>query len=281
MTDQITLIPLDRIDAEALPRDRAATDPTALGELIDSIARHGLRQPVELFATDTGYALISGHRRLQAFRHLARTRPADFAAIPAFLRAPASLAAALTAMVEENDIRADISPWEQGRIIVTAWEAEHFDTLDAAVDGLYPSAVRQRRARLRDMARVVTELDGHLAEPERLNQRQMLRLAAACRGGFSDVLRHALAESHATSPARQWRLLESVLAEADAEARDPAPQDPRPGRPRRLLGVRPGLRIRRELAPEGWLLRFTGPEATGALVEEIMDEVERLWGPNG
>jgi len=28
-------------------------------------------------------------------------------------------------------------------------------------------------------------------------------------------------------------------------------------------------------------LRFTGPEATGALVEEIMDEVERLWGPNG
>ena len=43
---------------------------------------------------------------------------------------------------------------------------------------------------------------------------------------------------------------------------------------------RPGLKIRRELAPEGWLLRFTGPEATGELMEDIMDEVERLFRPD-
>ncbi len=277
MTDQIHQIPLDSIDAEALPRDRAATDPTALAELVDSIARTGLRQPVELFATDDGYALISGHRRLAAFRQLALARP-DLTTIPAFLRTPSTLTEALTAMVEENDIRADISPWEQGRIIVTAWQNELFDTLDAAVDGLYPSAARQRRARLRDFARVVMELDGHMTAPECLNQRQMLRLAAACRGDFTQVIRHALTESHAESPARQWHLLEAVLTEAESDARDPAPKDPRPGRPRRLMTLRAGLKIRRELAPEGWILRFTGPDATGTLIEEIMDEVERLWG---
>ncbi len=125
MPDTVHQIPLTLIDAAALPRDRTTTDPTALAELTNSIARHGLRQPIELFATDDGFALISGHRRLQAFRQLAANRP-EFATVPAFLRSPATLAEALAAMVEENDIRADISPWEQGRIIVTAWADRHF-----------------------------------------------------------------------------------------------------------------------------------------------------------
>ncbi|MGB5559006.1 MAG: ParB N-terminal domain-containing protein, partial [Paracoccaceae bacterium] len=214
MPNTVHQIPLDQIDAAALPRDRTTTGPAALAELTDSIARHGLRQPIELFATDDGYALISGHRRLQAVRQLALARPDDHTTIPAFLRDPATLAEALAAMVEENDIRADISPWEQGQIIVTAWADRHFDTLDAAVDGLYPSAARQRKARLRDMARVVTDLDGHLATPEQLNQRQMLRLAAACRGGFTDLMHHALTQSHAESLPRQWQLLDAVLNES-------------------------------------------------------------------
>ncbi len=71
------------------------------------------------------------------------------------------------------------------------------------------------------MARVVMEFDGHLATPERLNQRQMLRLAAAARAGFTALIRHALTQSHATSLPRQWQVLEAVLAEA--EVRSPHP----------------------------------------------------------
>lgn len=138
MTDIVHQIPLDQIDAQALPRDRSATDPAALAELVNSIARNGLRQPVELFATDEGYGLISGHRRLQAFRALAETRPKDFATIPAFLRDPATLAEALTAMIEENDIRAAIPPWDQTRMVVEAVEHAHYTSLDGAVAGLYP-----------------------------------------------------------------------------------------------------------------------------------------------
>ena len=39
MPDQIRLIPLDAIDAEAMPRDRTAADPAAFDELVASIAR--------------------------------------------------------------------------------------------------------------------------------------------------------------------------------------------------------------------------------------------------
>ena len=52
MPDQIRLIPLDAIDAEAMPRDRTAADPAAFDELVASIARSGLRMPVELFGLE-------------------------------------------------------------------------------------------------------------------------------------------------------------------------------------------------------------------------------------
>lgn len=94
---QIHLMALDAIDADAIPRNRTATDPAAFEALVLSIARGGLRMPIELFrlAADSGapaYGLISGHRRLSAFRHLNELRAgADFAAIPALLRNPYDL----------------------------------------------------------------------------------------------------------------------------------------------------------------------------------------------
>lgn len=277
MTDSIHAIPLDRIDEDALPRDRTRLDPTALSELTTSIATTGLRQPIEVFATDTGYGLISGLRRLTAFRQLAGSRPDDFATIPAFLRDPGTLETALTRMVEENDIRADISPWDQARMVIEAWRAGLYDTPDAALAGLYPNANRQRRARIRSVAVVVEEFEGTLIDPDHLTQRQLLRLAAACREGFIEVLTHALTECGAATAPAQWRLLETVLAEAEADARSPE-HSPRPGRPRRVARIRTTLSIRRERTPEGWVLRFTGQDASGALMEDIMDEIERLVG---
>ena len=45
------------------------------------------------------------------------------------------------------------------------------------------------------------------------------------------------------------------------------------------VSIRAGLTVRRELAAEGWVLRFTGPEATGMLMETVLDEVERMVKP--
>ncbi len=282
MPDPLLDLALTQIDADALPRDRCASDPAAAEELWRSILKSGLRQPVEVFENRgphaaAPYALISGHRRLAAVRHLHEVMglPA-FATIPAFVRAPATLPAALMAMVEENDIRAELSPWEKGRICVTTRDQGHFPTIDAAIAALYPNAAPTRRSRLRALALLADELDGHLTAPETLSQNQALRLAAALRSGFSDLIRHALATAQAKSGPEQWALLQPILLEAEASLRDPTPYAP--GRPRRLLRPRDDLAVRRERAPEGWVLRFTGPEATGMLMDSLMDEIERWVG---
>ena len=276
-------IPLSQIDATSLPRDRTALDPVALDELTASIRAQGLRLPVELHvlpATLDGplYGLVSGFRRLTAIRALAADSPADprWHSIPAFVTHIRDRAALLRLMVEENDARADVTPWDQGRVAHRA-VPDPFATLDAAVAGLYPTADRQRRARIRSIAAVVADLGGVLKSPESLSMRKLERLAAACRGGFTELITCALSESRAASSEAQWEVLENVLREAESEARTPAP-DPRPGRPRRFIRPRPDLTIRRELTRDGWCLRFTGRAATGAVMEEIMDAVEEGWG---
>lgn len=40
-----------------------------------------------------------------------------------------------------------------------------------------------------------------------------------------------------------------------------------------------GLTIRREWLPNGWQLVSTGPEAKGMMIERVMEEIERMYGP--
>ncbi|MGB3277587.1 MAG: ParB/RepB/Spo0J family partition protein [Pseudorhodobacter sp.] len=268
-------LPLSEIDATALPRDRTGLDPEALTELQASIAANGLRQPIEVFKTDTGYGLISGLRRLTAVTNLCALRGTD-PVIAAFIRSPATLAEALVAMVEENDIRQNPSAWERAAIITTLRDSGDFDTLDAATRALYPHANAAKRQRLRSAAMVVEELDGLLATPEHLSERQILRLSASIRADFTTLIVTALQESSATTLESQWQTLLPVLQEAETALSNPTPH--RPGRPRRVLRPAPGVVVRREMTREGWVLRFTGPEATGMLMDLVMDEVERLFG---
>lgn len=277
---RILRLPLDEIDAEALPRDRGALRGAAFEELADSILRHGLRLPVEVCPLEGArpWGLVSGYRRLAAFRRLAGQGVAACATIPALCLAPEDMADALRMMVEENSVRAPVAPWDRGRILVEAVARGHFPTLDEAVERLHPAASRQKRARLRAVADAVDWFAGHLTAPEHLSERRLLRLAAALRGGYGEVMAAALRDLRERGPRPEWRLLDAILREAEAETRGDLPPDPRPGRPRRRVRLRPTLTIRREMTAEGWSLRLAGPDATGALAEDIMDEVERLFG---
>ncbi len=287
MPDPLRPIPLAEIDAEALSRDRTRHDEADATELRLSIARHGLRMPIEVFAlADPApphrWGLISGFRRLAAFRALAATArdPARFAAIPAFVRAPATADAAYVAMVEENAIRAGISPWEQAMVAVNAARAGAWPGIDAAIAALYASLSRHKRARIRAIATVADELDAHLAAPEYLSERQLLRLAPLIPRGFADLLRAVLADADAHGPDEQWRALLPVILEA--ERPDLAETDPRPGRPRRLLDLPSrGLTIRRQLTSTGWTLHFTGRDASSNLLDAVFDEIERMFASAG
>ena len=260
MTD-IHPIPLGLINPDARPRDRITREPAALAELQNSIATDGLRQPIEVWRLSTPspnenggvyeYGLISGLRRLTATRNLAAYRPDAYPTIPAFLRTPKDITAALTAMVAENEIRADPSPWDKGRILVDCVEEGHYPTLDAAVAALHPNASRQKRARLRACASVVEELHGQFTTPDQMLERHLLRLAAALRGGFSDLFHEILKENRGQSFATQWAALLPTLTEAEKGEEEIPATPTRAARPRRMLELKQGLIIRREESPTG------------------------------
>ncbi len=278
MTPQIHHIDLTNIDAAALPRDRLTLDDTALHDLTLSIAAHGLRQPVELFAfdppPDTGprYGLISGFRRLTA------TRTLGHANIPAFLRTPSDGAEAMASMIEENEIRADIAPWERASILLTAIDAGLFDTIDQAIPRLFPTYDRFRQNRLRAVAEVVQHFGDHvLSDPRSLSQQKLTRIATTLRAGLGDTMLVALRESSNKSPATQWSLLQAIIEDAEAEAKAPKLHY-KPGRPRHYARVQNDLTVRRERTKDGWTLRFTGRTANGPLMEDIMDYVEDMFG---
>jgi ParB family chromosome partitioning protein len=239
--------------------------------------------PVEIFPLTEPrpphrYGLLSGLRRLHAYQALHELTGQDrYTTIPAFLRAPGTMAEALAGMVEENEIRAEVSPWERGRIAWLAHRQEIFGTIEEAVAKLYPAANKAKRARLRTLAHLVEELDGFLTNPEGLNQHRLLRIEAAFRAGFGNVIHTALAESSLRDPDTQWQLLLPILTEAENPPPD-APE-PRPGRPRRVYRPRKTLTIRREQTRDGYTLHFTGDLATSGMIDDIFDEIERQFEP--
>jgi ParB family chromosome partitioning protein len=280
---EITQIPTAEILENALLRDRSHLDTTALEDLAASIHRDGLRQPIEVWAlsqpTETHrYGLISGLRRLTATRLLHSRNPSLHTTIAAFLRTPASIPDAMAQMIAENEIRENLSPWERGLTLAASVAQDLFPTIDAAIAALHPTATKQKRTRLRTLALVAEELEDAFTTPELLSQNQIERLAAALRGGLTDLIHQILKENRRASLPSQWAALIPTLTEALAPESDPTPT--KPGRPRRLLTLKQGLTIRREKCMGGWSLKFTGPHArSGGLIDDVMDEIERLFQP--
>lgn len=283
----ITRLPLDQIDANALPRDRLTLDAPDLAALQDSIATEGLRQPVEVFPIHgpQPWGLISGLRRLTAFRALDALRPGAYATIPAFIRQPADVPTALALMVSENEIRAPVTPWEKGALLLTTTRYGLFANPESAADALYPALSRQARSRLRGFAQVVQTLDGLLTDPRTLSTARMDRLAAACRAGLDDLMIETLRAHPGESTQAQWSALLPVVAEALLTPEDDThPQtlpNRRAPRPRRVLRLHSGITLRREWTPQGWLIRIDARHAAHpGIVDDILDLVER-WFQKG
>lgn len=285
---EILSLPLDTILMDALPRDRSTMDEDAMQALVLSIATTGLRQPIEVWELSTPrdgctHGLISGYRRLTAVRRLRDMRDGrTHTHIAAFLREPASVADAMAQMIAENELRADLSPWEKGRILVDAVAEGIFDTLDAAVKGLHPHLSRQAQGRIRLLGHLADEMPMGLTSPEALSLRQCIRLASALRRGYTDLIEATLRDCIGLGPASQWERLLPILTEAERSPDEDTTTPHREGRPRRTLYLRAGLMIRREMSGNGWILRFTGPEAKrGGLMDDVFDEIERRFQREG
>ena len=104
-TGSVVEIPLEKVEVNP-HQPRKNFDAGALAELSESIAIHGLIQPITVRKMGDGtYQLISGERRLRA------SKLADLATIPAYIREADDKAMQEMALIE-NLQREDLSPME-------------------------------------------------------------------------------------------------------------------------------------------------------------------------
>ena len=150
----IDLIPVDRIDGDYLVRDRLVQEEDELQALMTSIQARGQQMPIEIVRLDRDdgeprYGLISGWRRLTALRRLHRdTDDPRFAVVRALVVRPETAQDAYLSMVEENEIRVDVSHYERARIALKSVEQGVFPDQRAALRGLYASTTRSKRSKI-------------------------------------------------------------------------------------------------------------------------------------
>jgi ParB family chromosome partitioning protein len=279
------------IRAEALSRDRMTFSREELEELKNSIRAHGLRLPIEVFEepptheNDTvGYAVISGWRRLMAYRELmTETKGTDFLTIKALVRSPATAADAYVAMVEENEIRSDLSHYERGRVAVMATSQGAFVSVEDAVNELFHAGSKAKRSKIRAFAELHEELGDLLNFAPNLSERQGLRLVGAIRSGMAPDLRRALGAGVAQDAASEWAMVEPVVLIAEAIDK---PQKS-PGRPRIKPPMRSefgdgyfklanGITMMRDSDTRGHYIRLEGHAVNIELIDVVMLEIQRL-----
>ncbi|QCP87962.1 chromosome partitioning protein ParB [Cereibacter sphaeroides] len=271
-------IPLAEIRADDLTRDRLKIDGEEMDELRASIRAHGLRLPVEVFERPDGqgerYGLISGWRRLWALRSLhAETGDERYARVRALVRRPTDVSAAYVAMVEENEIRSDLSPYERGRIAALAAGQGAFGSVEEAVDVLFGAASKAKRSKIRSFALIHEELGDLLSFATTLGERPGLRLAHALRLGYAGALREALAAAQGGDAEAEWLLMEPFVKAAEGTVVDPS----RGGRPsRKQVPVAATVLIERPADGPGYLLRLEGDDVDEALVQRMAQELRKL-----
>ncbi|WP_341486088.1 ParB/RepB/Spo0J family partition protein [Thioclava sp. GXIMD4215] len=275
-------IPLAEIDADALVRDRVVLDAEDMQELQMSIAANGLRLPVEVYPlAEDGrgfrYGLLSGYRRLRAVQALQElTDKPQYATIRAVLRDPEAMGGTFAAMIEENEIRANLSHFERGRIAVIASQQGAFINVEAAVDALFPMASKGKRSKIRSFALIFEELGDMLRFPEMMKERDGLKLAAALRGGAEARLRDLLAQREPESAADEAEMVQEALAQLEPVEADPArggrPKKPTPRaeKAREVRKLTSGVTLRSVPEQSGWSIRIEGGPVDGEMVDALL-----------
>ncbi|WP_299911681.1 ParB N-terminal domain-containing protein [uncultured Paracoccus sp.] len=283
-------IPLDQIDEGAMIRDRMVMSEEAIQELRQSIAAHGLRLPIEVFELEkpngqgARYGLLSGYRRFLATRGLLElTEAAKYRTIRALIRPREASGGAFVSMIEENEVREELSHFERGRIAVIAANQGAFANTEDAVDKLFATGSKAKRSKIRSFAVIFEELGDMLAFPEGLTERRGLQLAGALRRGAEGKLREALSQVAPVDADEEWLVIEPII-----RALEQGPQETkRGGRPKtaplgygwiddKTVRTSSGITIRRASDSKGQILRFEGVKATPDMIDHLMFEIQRL-----
>ena len=279
---------LGAVDEHVMVRDRTILDPSEMEELKRSILHHGLRLPIEVY--DKGeagdgrrYGLISGYRRLKAMREIhADLGFEHHSTIRAVIRDPEEMGGAIVAMVEENEIRAQLTHYERGRIAVVSAQQGSFGSVEEAVNTLFASASKAKRSKIRSFALIYEELGDMLDHAEGLKEKDGLRLANALRSGAEPRLREALDAAPAANAAEEWARIEPVLASAEQDGRPEPGRGGRPRAARRAGGSGDRIKLSNGITiayrQEGEVHHFTlaGSGLDGEIGRSLLQELARL-----
>jgi hypothetical protein len=208
-------VPLDKIEADFLVRDRVIADNAEMQTLVESISARGQQTAIEVVDLGGGrYGLISGWRRCQALQQLyAQTGEARFGFALAVNRQPVDQAETYLAMVEENEIRVGLSYYERARIAAKATALGVFGTEKQALNKLYASASRSKRSKIRSFLTIYHAMDDALKFPETLGERLGLKLASFIDSSSeqADNLRQVLSRENVTTAEDEYALLQRLL----------------------------------------------------------------------
>ncbi|MFW2545266.1 ParB/RepB/Spo0J family partition protein [Primorskyibacter sp. 2E107] len=246
----ILRLSLDQIDMGHLVRDRTAMNEEDMEALVTSIQKRGQQTPIEVAPLGEGrYGLISGWRRCKALARLREWEVGD-GMVLALERRPESAAHAYQAMVEENEIRADLSYFERARIVAVAVNQGVFETKKAALQGLFGTASRPKRSKIGSFITVVEHLDGHLSFPEAIGERLGLRLARQLESHEAKAqdLRGDLALQSFETPEEEIALLTAWVSQCEAEEAAQEQSLIKPKKPKapapEVTQPRPDMRLR-------------------------------------
>ena len=177
----IEMLQLDQIDSDFLVRDRLVHDDDEMASLKVSIKTRGQQFPIEVTKIDSDkaqYGLISGWRRLAALRALwEETQDPAFSEIRALVVEPDHARDAYLAMIEENEIRVNLSFYERARIALRSVHEGVFPDTRAALRGLYASSTRSKRSKIGTFIALVDAFDGVLQHPTAISEKLGLALA--------------------------------------------------------------------------------------------------------
>jgi ParB family chromosome partitioning protein len=223
----IKKLPLDQIEMHHLSRDRMVFDDEEMAALQASLAERGQQTPIEVLRlSEDRYGLISGLRRVLALGALGQGD------VLALVKTPEDSQSTYQAMVEENEIRADLSFYERANIAVAATEQGVFADERDAVKTLFAHAPKARRSKILKFVTLRKTLGAALEFPTAIPEHLGVKLGQAIEADMrlAATICKALLKKTPADPATERGILEAALKGPEkASEKVPKAQEIAPG----------------------------------------------------
>lgn len=224
----VQMIPLEDVHTYMLVRDRMLkVDDLELEELVTSIRELGLSNPIRVISRPdgTGFELVQGHRRLNAYRRLRDAGEGEWSTIPALVLPDVpDIAGLYRRMVDENVVRKDLSFAEMAHVaqVYLADPATNVSDLSDAVAALFQSAPYSKRSYIRSFAALMDRIGNTLAYPTELPRALGVALARVLKDHpqVADGIRADLADWDSRTVKEELDVLRRYASMGDFDSLD-------------------------------------------------------------